>query len=129
MARARTFSAQRTDSSDRLVKDPKLIFPWIATALGILVIEMESAGVYRAIRDKSPMLSIRGLSDIVGFKRRDAWTKCACLLYQQPPLPAGIFGLGQCRRATYPRGAIPVTLIIRQSKRKRVLRIYFLAAL
>ena len=77
-ARAPTFSAGPIASSDRLVKDPKVLFPWITTARGILAIEMESAGVHRATRDKTPMLSIRGLSDIVGFKRQDPWTKYAC---------------------------------------------------
>lgn len=72
------FSAGSIASSDRLVKDPKVLFPWITSARGILAIEMESAGVHRATRDKTPMLSIRGLSDIVGFKRQDAWTKYAC---------------------------------------------------
>lgn len=72
------FSAGPIASSDRLVKDPKLLFPWIASARGILAIEMESAGVHRATRDRTPMLSIRGLSDIVGLKRHDAWTRYAC---------------------------------------------------
>jgi hypothetical protein len=39
---------------------------------------MESGGVYRAARDRCPMLAIRGISDIVGLKRADAWTKYAC---------------------------------------------------
>ena len=73
-----TFNAGPIASSDRLVKDPKLLFPWISTARGILAIEMESAGVHRATRERTPMLSIRGLSDIVGLKRHDAWTKYAC---------------------------------------------------
>jgi len=73
-----TFAAGPIASSDRLVKDPKLLFPWIASARGILAIEMESAGVHRATRERVPMLSIRGLSDIVGLKRQDAWTKYAC---------------------------------------------------
>ena len=72
------FNAGPIASSDRLVKDPMVLFPWITTARGILAIEMESAGVHRATRDRTPMLSIRGLSDIVGFKRQDAWTKYAC---------------------------------------------------
>jgi nucleoside phosphorylase len=72
------FSAGPIASSDRLVKDPKVLFPWITTARGILAIEMESAGVHRATRDRTPMLSIRSISDIVGFKRQDAWTKYAC---------------------------------------------------
>jgi nucleoside phosphorylase len=77
-AKPPTFSAGAIASSDRLVKDPKVLFPWITTARGILAIEMESAGVHRATRDRTPMLSIRGLSDIVGLKRHDAWTKYAC---------------------------------------------------
>jgi nucleoside phosphorylase len=77
-ARMPTFSAGPIASSDRLVKDPKVFFPWITSARGILAIEMESAGVHRATRDRTPMLSIRGLSDIVGFKRQDTWTKYAC---------------------------------------------------
>jgi nucleoside phosphorylase len=99
------FSAGPIASSDRLVKDPKLLFPWITSARGILAIEMESAGVHRATRDRTPMLSIRGLSDIVGLKRHDAWTKYACasaagftrgylrtrpvLLRESPTLPDG----------------------------------------
>lgn len=76
--KAPTFMAGPIASSDRLVKDPKVLFPLITSARGILAIEMESAGVHRATRDRTPMLSIRSLSDIVGFKRQDAWTKYAC---------------------------------------------------
>jgi nucleoside phosphorylase len=54
-------------SSDRLVEDPGLLFPWITTARNILAVEMESAGVYRAARERCPMLAIRGISDIVGL--------------------------------------------------------------
>jgi nucleoside phosphorylase len=76
--RAPKFMAGPIASSDRLVKDPGLLLPWISTARGILAVEMESAGVHRATRSNTPMLSIRGLSDIVGLKRQDAWTKYAC---------------------------------------------------
>ena len=65
-------------SSDRLVKDPSLLISWISAARGTLAVEMESAGVHRATRSNTPMLSIRGLSDIVGLRRQDAWTKYAC---------------------------------------------------
>lgn len=77
-ARMPTFSTGPIASSDRLVKDPKVLLPWIRSARSILAVEMESAGVHRATRDNTPMLSIRALSDIVGFKRQDAWTKYAC---------------------------------------------------
>ncbi len=72
------FSAGPIASSDRLVKDPDVLIPWISTARGILAVEMESSGVHRATRDRTPMLAIRSLSDIVGFRRQDAWTKYAC---------------------------------------------------
>ncbi len=60
------------------MKDPKVLFPWVQTARHLQAIEMEAAGVYRAARDRCLMLAIRGLSDIVGLKRSDAWTKYAC---------------------------------------------------
>jgi len=72
------FMAGVIAASDRLIKDPELLLPWIRTARGILAVEMESAGVHRATHDKTSMLSIRALSDIVGLKRNDAWTKYAC---------------------------------------------------
>ncbi len=71
------FMAGAIAASDRLVKDPVLLFPWLNTARGILAVEMESAGVHRATRDRVPMLSIRSLSDVVVLKRQDAWTKYA----------------------------------------------------
>lgn len=75
--RAPTFMAGPIASSDRLVKDPTVLFPWIQTARNILAVEMESGGAYRAARDRCPMLAIRGLSDIVGLKRSNDWTKYA----------------------------------------------------
>lgn len=65
-------------SSDKLVKDPEIAIPLLKTARGIVAVEMESAGAHRATREKMPMLSIRGISDIVGLKRQDDWTKYAC---------------------------------------------------
>jgi len=65
-------------SSDRLVKDPELLIPWLQTARNLLAIEMESGGVYRAARERCPMLAIRGISDLVGLLRTDAWTRYAC---------------------------------------------------
>jgi nucleoside phosphorylase len=102
VARAPTFSAGPIASSDRLVKDPSVLIPWITSARGILAIEMESAGVHRATRDKTPMLSIRGLSDIVGLKRQDTWTKYACAsAAASRPLLAGTFERGRCRCANH----------------------------
>ncbi len=75
---APAYSTGPVAASDRLVKDPELLIPWLRTARDLWAIEMESAGVYRAVRGRCPMLAIRGISDIVGLKRSDAWTKYAC---------------------------------------------------
>jgi nucleoside phosphorylase len=75
---APVYSTGPIAASDRLVKDPELLIPWLRTARDLRAIEMESAGVYRAVRGRCPMLAIRGISDIVGLKRSDAWTKYAC---------------------------------------------------
>ena len=34
--------------------------------------------MFRATRERCPMLAIRGISDIVGLKRSEAWTEFAC---------------------------------------------------
>src|SRR5262249_41446635 len=44
----------------------------------IQAVEMESAGVYRAVHGRVPFLAIRGISDVVGFKRHPDWTAYAC---------------------------------------------------
>ncbi len=68
-------------SSDRLVKDSELVKAWKQAARHTRAVEMELAGVYRAARQKDreyPILAIRGISDIVGFKRHPDWTRYAC---------------------------------------------------
>jgi nucleoside phosphorylase len=77
-SRAPRYIAGPIASSDRLVKDPDLLIPWLQVARNLLAIEMESGGVFRAVRERCPMLAIRGISDIVGLRRADNWTKYAC---------------------------------------------------
>jgi nucleoside phosphorylase len=77
-ARAPSYLAGPIASSDRLVKDPAVLFPWITTARNLLAVEMESGGVYRALRERCPMLPIRGISDLVGLQRSEAWIGFAC---------------------------------------------------
>lgn len=72
------FIAGMIASSDRLIKDTQVIIPWLQTNRHLLAVEMESGGVYRAARERCPMLAIRGISDIVGFKRDERWTEYAC---------------------------------------------------
>lgn len=68
-------------SSNLLIKDTQIMFDWRQVARHIGAVEMELAGVYRAARRKNreyPILAIRGISDIIGFKRDPAWTEYAC---------------------------------------------------
>jgi nucleoside phosphorylase/predicted transcriptional regulator len=75
------FSCHPIGSSDRLIKDADYVIMMLKYVRQIAALEMESAGIYRAAfqGDKNyPVLAIRGISDIVGFKRDAAWTLYAC---------------------------------------------------
>jgi nucleoside phosphorylase len=68
-------------SSNSLVKDTQLVKGWKSAARSITHIEMELGGVYHAAwrPDRiTPVLSVRGISDVVGFKRGAEWTDYAC---------------------------------------------------
>ncbi len=69
-------------SSNRLIKDADLARQWQQSARHTAAVEMELGGVYLAARHGGQrdyrILAIRGLSDIVGFKRSGAWTAYAC---------------------------------------------------
>jgi len=71
-----------TASSNQLVKDADLVQQWQEAARSVTHIEMELAGVVQAARDADggevPVIAIRGLSDIVGFRRDSDWTGYAC---------------------------------------------------
>lgn len=65
-------------SSDRLIKEAEILAVWLKIARQVQAVEMESSGVYRATQGRVPFLAIRGISDVVGFKRRHDWTEYAC---------------------------------------------------
>ncbi|GEM_PF-2111967 len=66
-------------SSDTLVKSTHLASEWLKVARQIRGVEMELAGVYQAAwTAQKPVLAIRGISDIVGYKRSAEWTNYAC---------------------------------------------------
>lgn len=68
-------------SGNMLMKDSALLQEWLKSARDLKAVEMELPGVYEAARHKDsdiPVLAIRGISDIVGFKRDHAWTEFAC---------------------------------------------------
>ena len=73
-------SAGAVGSSDRLVKDTRILATFLLKAARqVLAVEMESAGVYRAATGRGVVyVAIRGLSDVVGFKRDPGWTAYAC---------------------------------------------------
>jgi nucleoside phosphorylase len=69
-------------TSNVLLKDTLLLGEWRKSARHITHIEMEAGGVYTAARHarphELPLLSVRGISDIVGYKREPEWTQFAC---------------------------------------------------
>ena len=69
-------------SGNTLVKDTSLAELWQRNARSASVIEMELGGVVRAAQafgtGKTRIMPIRGVSDIVGFKRSSEWTAFAC---------------------------------------------------
>ncbi len=75
------YAALPVASGNILTKDASLAAEWKALARTVGFVEMEAGGVYRAARRHQreyPVLVIRGLSDIVGFKRSAEWTEYAC---------------------------------------------------
>jgi hypothetical protein len=64
------------------VKDTEVLRRWKETVRQITHMEMELGGAYLAARrarpNEIPLLSVRGISDVVGFRRSDEWTQFAC---------------------------------------------------
>jgi nucleoside phosphorylase len=71
-------------SSDRLITSDETLTVWLRVARQVRAVEMESAGVHIAARGRPPArkayptMSIRGISDVIGYARDDAWTYYAC---------------------------------------------------
>ena len=90
-------TAQKVASSDRLVKDPELLNAWRHVLKAVAAVEMESAGAYVPCqRNNVPILAIRGISDIIGLKRDEAWTLYAChtaAAYVRMLVRSGVFCL------------------------------------
>lgn len=64
-----------------LVKDHELLKRWLKHARDLKAVEMEHPGVLAAVRsviDDRPVVVIRGISDVVGYKRDADWTEYAC---------------------------------------------------
>lgn len=68
-------------SGNMLMKDHVLLQDWLKNARDLKAVEMELPGVFeaaRSIEGDIPVLAVRGISDIVGFKRDPGWTAFAC---------------------------------------------------
>lgn len=66
-------------SSSSLIKDEQRLKLLLSAARQIKAVEMELAGAYRAAHDNHiPIMSIRGISDIVGYRRSEDWIVYAC---------------------------------------------------
>ena len=79
--RSPRFTTAVIAATEELVKSPALVQLWLQDARSMRAVEMELAGVYQAARRSEhqyPVLAIRGISDIVGFKRDSDWTDYAC---------------------------------------------------
>jgi nucleoside phosphorylase len=74
-------SARSTASSGNVIKNTSVVKTWLQTARDLALVEMELGGIYSAARRPAreyPILAVRGISDIVGFKRSPDWTSYAC---------------------------------------------------
>ncbi len=76
------FQCEVLATSNVLVKQVKVLNEWKKIARQISHVEMEMGGVYSAARrageQEIPLLCVRGISDIVGYKRSEEWTNFAC---------------------------------------------------
>ncbi len=79
--RAPKFLPGTIASSNSLIRSDAVLVQWLKSARSIRAVEMEAAGVYQAAqraRQQYWVMAIRGISDIVGFKRNDDWKRYAC---------------------------------------------------
>jgi nucleoside phosphorylase len=68
-------------SSSTLMKDPVVFAKWLDKSREVKAVDMEIAGAHeaaRSVQGDTPVIVLRGLSDIVGFKRDGRWTEYAC---------------------------------------------------
>jgi len=79
LSRMPLFRVGPINSSDILIKDDATLASMLSATRDVLAVDMESAGAYKAaIALGVYFMAIRGLSDIIGFKRDPAWTEYAC---------------------------------------------------
>ena len=75
------FLTRSIAASGNLIKDTKIVEQWLKSARDLAGIDMEFSGAYTATNRMGKeynLLTIRGISDIVGLKRDSIWTRYAC---------------------------------------------------
>jgi nucleoside phosphorylase len=75
------FTTRAIAASGSLIKSTQILEIWRQASRDVAAVEMELSGIYAAARRRDreyPVLAIRGISDIVGFKRSPEWTAYAC---------------------------------------------------
>lgn len=80
-ARRPLVTAATVASGNTLLKDPSIMERWLEHARELKAVEMELPGVFsaaRSVKGDTPVLAIRGISDIVGYVRDPDWTHYAC---------------------------------------------------
>ena len=103
-------------SSNTLMKETEIPTTWLRGARSMLAIEMESAGVLQAAQQTNtqyPVMAIRGISDIVGLKRDDRWTKYACqtaAAFAYAFVTAGIITPRSISTVTHARASTPTSI-------------------
>jgi nucleoside phosphorylase len=68
-------------SASTLMKNPVTLMKWLEMARDLKAVDMEISGVFeaaRSIEGDVPVIVIRGLSDVIGFRRDSRWTDYAC---------------------------------------------------
>jgi nucleoside phosphorylase len=64
-------------SSNRLIRNSSVLIKWLETTHSILALETKTAGVSQ-VAEQIPVMAILGISDIVGLRYEDGWTRYAC---------------------------------------------------
>lgn len=93
-------------TSNTLLADTQLLMQWKTAASELTHVETELGGVYQAAWRRTgivPVLAIRAVSDIVGYRSPKAWTRFACksaASFAFALLSLGLIGVPPPRRRT-----------------------------
>lgn len=119
-ARPPSFTTGAILASDRPLDEGELLQAWLRAPRRLRAVETESAGVYRALHERGvPVLAVRAVGDVIGVKRRPAWTDYAChaaAAFTIALLRAGL----PARSATAPPSSRPRDLLAEAARLARL---------